>query len=104
MIRDRAEGVASTEIIFKALADPHRRKILEILRSGSRTAGEIAAEFEITKGSLSHHFNVLKEAGLIRCERRAQHMVYWIDATVFGDVSAMLRELFRRPRERTRSR
>ncbi len=97
-----ANGVADTEVIFKALADANRRKILEMLRSGSRTAGEIAAEFDITKGSLSHHFNVLKDAGLIRCERRARHIVYWIDTAAFNDVAAMLRKLFRKPRKHQR--
>ena len=65
-----------SDAVFKAIADPQRRKILTLLRSGSMTAGEIAAAFEITKGSLSYHFNILKDAELIRCERRAQEQVY----------------------------
>lgn len=57
------------EAVFRAIADPQRRKILRLLQQGSMTAGQIAACFDITKGSLSYHFNVLKAAGLIRCER-----------------------------------
>jgi ArsR family transcriptional regulator, arsenate/arsenite/antimonite-responsive transcriptional repressor len=87
--------MASTEAVFKAIADANRRKILKILQRGSRTAGEIAAEFDLTNGSMSHHFNVLKSAELIRCERRAQQMVYSLNTTVFEDVSAMLLDLFK---------
>ncbi|HVY48791.1 MAG TPA: autorepressor SdpR family transcription factor [Minicystis sp.] len=83
-----------TEEVFKALADPNRRKILKILQGGSRTAGEIATEFSITKGSLSHHFNVLKAADLIRSERRGQTIVYSLNTTVFEDVAALLLDLF----------
>ena len=85
--------------VFRALADPTRRKILKLLRSGSRTAGELAAEFEITKGSLSHHFNVLKAADLVRSERRGQQMVYALNSTVFEDVAALLLDLFQVERE-----
>ncbi len=88
------------EAVFKAIADPNRRKILKILQKGSRNAGEIAAQFDITNGSMSHHFNVLKDAELIRCERRAQKMVYSLNTTVFEDVSAMLLDLFQHPKKR----
>ena len=50
---------------FKALADPTRRRILELLRGGKLTAGEIATHFDMTKPSLSHHLNSLKAAGLV---------------------------------------
>ena len=49
---------------FKALADPTRRKILQLLRRGEKTAGQLADSFDMTKPSMSHHFSVLKEAGL----------------------------------------
>lgn len=83
-----------TQEIFKALSDPNRRKVLKLLQQGSMTAGELAEAFELTKGSLSHHFNVLKAADLIRSERRGQHIVYSINTTVFEDVAAMMLELF----------
>jgi DNA-binding transcriptional ArsR family regulator len=83
-----------TEEVFKALADPNRRKILKLLKQGSLAAGEIAKAFPITKGSLSHHFNVLKAADLIRPERRGQSIVYSLNTTVFEDVAALFMDLF----------
>ena len=50
---------------FKALADPTRRRILELLAQGDLTAGEIAAHFDMTKPSVSHHLNILRSAALI---------------------------------------
>lgn len=83
--------------VFRAIADPQRRKILKMLQQGSMTAGEIAAAFAITKGSLSYHFNILKEAELIRCERRTQEQVYSLNTSVFEDISSMLLDLFQKP-------
>ena len=83
-----------TEEVFKALADPNRRKILKLLKQGSLAAGEIAKAFSITKGSLSHHFNVLKAADLIRPERRGQSIVYSLNTSVFEDVAALFLDLF----------
>ena len=54
---------------FKALADPTRRRILELLREGNCTAGELAEHFDISKPSLSHHLATLKNAGLVTDER-----------------------------------
>lgn len=59
---------------FKALADPTRRRILELLAQGDLTAGEIAAHFDMTKPSVSHHLNILKSAALITDERRGQNI------------------------------
>ena len=80
----------SQQSVFKALADPTRRAILQRLQHGSRTAGEIAEDFPITRASLSHHFNVLKAADLVRTERRGQHIVYSLNATVLQETTAML--------------
>ncbi|HEX6764520.1 MAG TPA: autorepressor SdpR family transcription factor [Polyangiaceae bacterium] len=84
-----------TELVFRAISDPTRRKILKLLQRGSKTAGELAESFDITKGSLSHHFNVLKAAELVRSERRGQSIVYSLNTTVFEDVAALLFDLFR---------
>jgi ArsR family transcriptional regulator len=81
--------------VFRALADPSRRKILKLLQGGSKTAGELAEEFEMTKGSLSHHFNVLKAADLVRCERRGQQMIYSLNTSVFEDLAALMLDLFK---------
>jgi ArsR family transcriptional regulator, arsenate/arsenite/antimonite-responsive transcriptional repressor len=84
-----------TQEVFKAIADPTRRQVLKMLQDGSKTAGEIAEAFEITKGSLSHHFNVLKAADLVRVQRRGQQIIYSLNTSVFEDVASLLFELFR---------
>ena len=84
-----------SEQVFRALADPNRRRILALLKDGSRSAGEIAEEFPISMASLSHHYGVLKSADLIRSERRGQRIVYSLNTTVFEDVASSLADLFR---------
>ncbi len=81
--------------IFKAISDPTRREVLKLLQSGSKTAGELAGSFDMTKGSMSHHFNILKAAELVRCERRGQQQVYSLNTTVVEDVAALLLDLFK---------
>lgn len=71
---------------FKALADPTRRKILELLAENNRNAGEIADFFNISKPSISHHLSILKNADLINDERQGQNIVYSLNTTVFQDV------------------
>jgi ArsR family transcriptional regulator len=78
---------------FEALADPNRRAILKLLRGGSRTAGQIADEFDLTKPTLSHHFRVLKAAGLIRAERRGTSIVYALQTGVLEDLATELLDL-----------
>ena len=84
------------ETVWKALADPTRRAIIRLLKGGSKTAGEIADEFPMTRASLSHHFNALKSAELVRTERRGQHIVYSLNTSVLDDVAAILMDLFAR--------
>src|SRR5258707_10775394 len=84
-----------TQEVFKAISDPTRRKVLSLLQGGSKSAGELAEAFEITKGSLSHHFNVLKAADLVRCERRGQQIVYSLHTPLFQGVAALLLHFFR---------
>lgn len=71
---------------FKALADPTRRRILELLAQGDMTAGEIAAHFSMTKPSVSHHLNILKAASLISDQRKGQSIVYSVNLTVFQEL------------------
>ena len=71
---------------FKALADPTRRRILELLAQGDLTAGEIAEHFDMTKPSVSHHLNILKSAALITDERCGQNIVYSVNLTVFQEL------------------
>ncbi len=85
---------SAQQSVFKALADPTRRAILQYLQRGSQTAGAIAKLFPITRASLSHHFNILKAADLVRTERRGQHIVYSLNATVLQETTAMLLNIF----------
>jgi ArsR family transcriptional regulator, arsenate/arsenite/antimonite-responsive transcriptional repressor len=75
---------------FKAMADPTRRQILQLLKKGKLTAGEIAEHFDMTKPSLSHHLNVLKNAGLVLDERQGQFISYSLNTTVFQDAIGWL--------------
>ena len=72
--------------VFKALSDPTRRRILELLKLKSMNAGEIADEFHISKPSISHHLAILKSSGLIFDERQGQNIIYSIDMTVFQEM------------------
>lgn len=78
---------------FKALADPTRRKILKLLRGSDMTAGEIADHFNITKPSISHHLNILKQSGLVLDERKGQYIVYSLNMTVFQEVMGWFAEI-----------
>jgi DNA-binding transcriptional ArsR family regulator len=76
---------------YRALADPHRRTVLRVLRGGERTAGELATATGLRPAALTHHLTVLKLADLVRVERRGQYQVYSLNTTVFQDlVSEML--------------
>jgi DNA-binding transcriptional ArsR family regulator len=78
---------------YAALSDPTRRAILRLLRKGSKTAGEIAAEFDLTKPTLSHHFRVLQVAGLVRAEKRGTSVVYTLQTNVLEDLAAEILDL-----------
>ena len=82
------------QTVWKALADPTRRGIIRLLKKESKTAGDIAEEFPMTRASLSHHFNILKAAELVRTERRGQHIVYSLNTSVVDEVAAILMDLF----------
>lgn len=84
------------DLVFKALSDPTRRQILRMLSQGDLSAGEIAAAFDMAKPSISHHLNVLKQAGLVQDERRGQQIIYSLDTTVFQDVLAWIFEVAQR--------
>ena len=79
--------------VFKALADPTRRRILQLLGDREMTAGEIAGLFDISAPSMSHHFGVLKQADLIASRRDGQQIHYSLNTTVFQEVMAAVLEL-----------
>ena len=76
--------------LFKALNDPSRRQILEMLRDGDLTAGEIADRFAISKPSISHHLDLLTQAGLVSSVREGQFIRYALNTTVLDDLVAWL--------------
>jgi len=78
---------------FKALADPTRRKILDLLKHSDLTAGEISEHFEMSKPSISNHLSLLKQAHLVWVERRGQHIVYSLNTTVFQDVMKWIMDI-----------
>jgi ArsR family transcriptional regulator len=71
---------------FRALADETRRSILEFLRSGPRTSGEIAAQFRSSWPTISRHLAVLRAGGLVIAERRGQEIYYELNTSVFQDL------------------
>ncbi len=79
---------------FKALSDGTRREILRLLRERDMNAGEIAAHFDISKPSISHHLSVLKAADLLLVERNGQELIYSLNTTVMQEFVAGLLELF----------
>jgi DNA-binding transcriptional ArsR family regulator len=80
------EGVPRMNDAFKALSDPTRRKILQLLKERDLTAGEIADQFNISKPSISHHLNALKQAHLVLDERQGQNIVYSLNLTVMQEA------------------
>ena len=72
--------------LFKALNDPTRRNILEMLKEKDMTAGEIADQFNISKPSISHHLDLLKQASLVVAVKEGQFIVYSINTTVMDEM------------------
>ena len=72
--------------VFKALSDPTRRRVLALLKSGPLNAGDIAEHFDISKPTLSGHFAVLREAGLVTSARRGKAVVYELQMSVLEDA------------------
>ena len=76
--------------VFAALADPTRRRLLELLATGERSAGELAAEFDISRPGVSRHLRVLREAGLVRARGDGQRRLYSVDPDPLDEVDAWL--------------
>jgi ArsR family transcriptional regulator len=79
--------------LFKALKDPTRRGILDLLKRGDLSAGEIADRFNISKPSISHHLDILKQAGLVEATREGQFINYTLNTAVMDDLLKWLMEL-----------
>lgn len=72
--------------VFKALSDPTRREVLKLLRKGPLSAGELASNFDVSKPTMSVHFRVLKEAGLVEVERDGKSMIYSLRMSVLEEA------------------
>jgi DNA-binding transcriptional ArsR family regulator len=73
-------------ILFKALNDPTRREILEMLKNTDLTAGEIAEKFNISKPSISHHLDLLRQAGMVESVKEGQFVYYSLSTTVMDEL------------------
>ena len=83
----------SLQNTMKALADPTRREILNLLKGGSLAAGEIGEHFDMTAAAVSRHLSVLKEAELIRDRRDGKFIIYELNASVLEEILLWLTEL-----------
>jgi len=76
----------SMQTTMRALSDPVRRKILELLKPGRLSAGDISQQFDITPAAISRHLSVLKEADLIRDQREGKFIYYELNASVLEEI------------------
>ena len=83
----------SLQLSLKALADPIRREILNLLKSGRLSAGDIAGHFDVTNASISRHLSVLKEADLIRDAREGKFIYYDLNASVLEEIMLWIADL-----------
>ena len=81
--------------IYKALADPNRRRILELLRDRDMTAGEIAERFDLARSTLSGHFTVLKQADLIQADKKGSTITYHLNLSVLEDALLLMASTFK---------
>lgn len=72
--------------VFKALADPTRRRVLALLRERPMSAGELADQFDVSKPTMSAHFNVLREAGLIDATKHGKTIIYRLKMSVLEEA------------------
>lgn len=88
--------MVNIDTTFKALADVNRRQILILLKEKDLTAGEIATHFNISKPSISHHLNTLKNANLVESRREGQQIYYSLKITVFQEIISSFMSLFQK--------
>ena len=79
--------------LFKALDDPTRRQIIELLREKDMSAGEIADAFQISKPSISHHLELLRKAGIVVSVRQGQFIMYSLNTTVFDELAKWVMDI-----------
>ena len=72
--------------VFKALSDPTRRQVLQLLRKGPMSAGDLSDQFDVSKPAMSAHFAVLKEADLVHAEKAGKSVIYHLKLSVLEDA------------------
>jgi DNA-binding transcriptional ArsR family regulator len=80
--------------VFKALSDPTRRRVLELLKKRPMSAGELADQFNVSKPTMSAHFAVLREAGLVASEKHGKSVVYELQMSVLEDALLTFAQAF----------
>src|SRR6516164_6513470 len=73
-------------LVFKALSDPTRRRVLQLLRKRPMSAGELADQFDVSKPTMSAHFQVLKEADLVHAEKSGKSVIYYLKLSVLEEA------------------
>ncbi len=91
---DDGDAGVSTDAVLRALADPQRRQILRLVRTGELAAGQIAQHFEATQQAVSHHLQVLARAGLLQERREGTRRLYALDPHALEPVREVLNELW----------
>jgi len=89
-----ADDGDSANAVLRALADPQRRQILRLVRSGELAAGQIASHFDASQQAVSHHLQVLSRAGLVSERREGQRRLYALDPHALDPVREILSELW----------
>lgn len=89
--------------VFRALSDPTRRQVLQLLREGPMSAGELCEHFRVSKPTMSAHFSVLKEADLVHAEKLGKSVMYHLKLTVLEDALLGFVRSFDAPRRPSRS-
>jgi len=90
---NKGDDSLSLQNTLRALADPIRREILNLLKSGRMSAGEIVDHFDVTGASISRHLSVLKEADLIRDTREGKYIYYDLNASVLEEIMLWITDL-----------
>ena len=83
----------SLQLTLRALSDPIRREILNLLKAGPMSAGDISARFDVTGAAVSRHLSILKEADLIRDKREGKFIFYELNASVLEEILLWITEL-----------
>ena len=81
--------------VYRALADPTRRRVLALLRDGDMTAGELAAQFDLSWPTMSGHFAVLRDADLVSSDREGTTLRYRLNVSVLEEAMAALMDAFK---------